>query len=211
MFCLFIAGGLLFTACDHDGLASPTDKEKARDIVREREVYTPSNDIEGRNYNERQRIADDPTTILWCTFFPQNPSAQIFTVPISGKLTSSSKRPWDNVRWSSASGAFFNEPSPDGFYGSSSPYRYGLGPGGEYSDFTDLPSYCSTQPMVFQRQETTIVLEVDEDLLAGHEAAREALAKGDGAEAERLLAESISAASIEDEETAPTTTIIETE
>lgn len=69
------------------------------------QVHQSKSNIEFRNYNWRQEISDDPSTILWCTFFPPGLTGvsdgttpgQAFTVPIAGKLTSSNKRPYSDV------------------------------------------------------------------------------------------------------------------
>src|SRR3989344_3363645 len=80
------------------------------------EYYIQVNGLERKNYNWRQEIADDPTTILWCTSAFPVPSSPFITVPIMGKLTSGAKRPYST------------DPGPGGMYGSSGEYRYGFGP-----------------------------------------------------------------------------------
>lgn len=45
---------------------------------------------EYKNYIAAQKIYDDPSTIIWCTTTWGNASAPLVTVPIAGKLTSSS-------------------------------------------------------------------------------------------------------------------------
>jgi len=127
--------------------------------------YVPVNAVEFSNYNTRQKISDDPTTILWCTTSFGNPSSPLITVPIAGKLTSGSKRP------------FASDPGPDGMYGASDPYRYGFTPGGVYVEFSgSMPTYCTTEPSVYQRQSTTITLGTDSKLLSAQNQARSALA-----------------------------------
>lgn len=127
----------------------------------EGQIHQAKHNLEFRNYNLRQEIADNPATILWCTFFPPgvqgtsngSTPGQAFTVPISGKLTSSGKRP------------YLDEPGPDHMYGSSVEYRYGFDPTlSIYQDFTNLPSYCTTEPTVWQAKQTTLVVQTDKTL-----------------------------------------------
>lgn len=118
-----------------------------------RVAYIPTHNVEFNNYNSRQKIADDPTTILWCTGAFPIPASPLFTVPILGKLTSSGKRP------------FPDDPGPDGMYGSSSPYQYGFTPGGVYVEFSSsMSTFCTTEPTVWQRQNTTITVAPDNKL-----------------------------------------------
>jgi hypothetical protein len=106
------------SGCDNQQRA----KQDAVDTANNRNYYTMKNDVEYKNYDRRIRLADDPTTILWCTSaFPGVPSS-LFTVPIVGKQTSGSKRPFDT------------EPGPDGMYGTSGDYRYGFTPAKILSD-----------------------------------------------------------------------------
>src|SRR5262249_21146719 len=109
------------------------------------QIYQPKHDVEFHNYNDRLRVSDDPSTILWCTFFPQTPAQEPITVPIAGKLTSSNKRPYRGT-YEADNGAPGTEiPGPDHMFGSSSEYRYGFDPTRTiYYDFTDLPSICTT-------------------------------------------------------------------
>lgn len=136
-------------------------------------VYQPKNNTELNNYNARQKIADDPSTILWCTSAFPIPSSPLFTVPILGKLTSGSKRPFSTsiVNKGSSDGSYSPEiPGPDGMYGASDAYRYGFTPGGVYAEFSGaMETYCTTQPTVWQRQSTTIVLSPDQRLLAAQQ------------------------------------------
>lgn len=153
-----------------------------RKVQRRGDAYIPKNDIEFKNYNRRQKIADDPTAILWCTFFPFAPGQEPFTVPIVGKLTSSGKRPF---RKYSCSGC--EEVQPDAMFGSSSEYRYGFTPADFYIDFTDLSSFCTTQPTVWQRNHTTVILEVESNMDELNKQARQALKNGDQEKALELL------------------------
>lgn len=174
----------------------PSVDESARREVEanqeQRDFYIPRQDLEFQNYNKRVQLADDPTTILWCTFFPPMGGAQqVFTVPVIGKLTSSGKRPFPvqishdadyalGARYSLGGGYYSNEAiQPDGMYGGSSEYRYGFAPDGTYSDFTDLPSFCTTAPTVWQMNETRVVTQIDEDALAHSAEAQQLLRSGD--------------------------------
>lgn len=65
------------------------------DIAANRDNYVPKNDVEGRNYNARQKLADNPATLIWCTTYPPTPNAKAFTVPaamIAVGIWSSRKR-----------------------------------------------------------------------------------------------------------------------
>ncbi len=163
-------------------------------------IYTVKNDIELTNYNRRQEISDDPTTIIWTTSSFPNPSSPIFTVPVAGKLTSSNKRPYPTTKVSSEYSYNPELPGPDRMYGSSGEYRYGFGPAGksEYYEWYNMPTFGTTVPKVWQRQSTTMVIETDQQMLDGQNRVRELLRqaipytqKGDtyAAEAQRLLSE----------------------
>jgi hypothetical protein len=167
-----------------------TEQDKAQmnatDLAQNRgNIYVMKNDTEFKNYNKRQEIADDPTTILWCTFAFPIPSSPLVTVPVVGKLTSGGKRPFTISDTS---------PGPDGMYGSSGEYRYGFAPGDVYSDFYDIATYCTNKPMVWQREKTSIVSGVDANLLAAQAAAQAALKAGHPEEATRILDEAIKGA-----------------
>ena len=149
------------------------------------DIYVMKNDVEYRNYNRRQQLADDPTSILWCTSAFPVPGSPMFTIPIVGKLTSGSKRPFPISD---------TQPGPDGMYGSSGEYRYGFTTSGMYADWYNMQTFCTTEPTVWQRQSTTLVMQADPELLRVQTAARAALARGDTAEANRILSAGIAAA-----------------
>lgn len=188
---------LFATACaDENGNAgAPTAAEEAAAVSAERDVYVPRNDVEGDNYNRRLEIADDPTSIMWCTVSFSNPSSPLLTVPIVGKLTSGNKRPYSTEqilidtntpgRWYSPEVA-----DPQGFFGSSSPYRYGFTPAGFLFEL-ELETVCTNEPLVWQREQTTIAMQVDEDLLTAQNAARDLLRTGDEAGAYDVLEEAL--------------------
>lgn len=151
---------MLGSGCSSDETTNPKAGEE---IAKSRVVYVPKNDVEGKNYNGRQAISDNPSTILWCTYYPTNPNAKPVTVPIVGKLTSGNKRPYPTEKQiidGDTPGLEFNPEvaGPDGMFGSSGEYRYGFDPAGNYHDFYNLETYCSTLPSTFQKNSTEIVL-----------------------------------------------------
>lgn len=148
-------------------------------------------DAEYQNYMRAQEeVYDDPSSIIWCTVYPENPAAPIFTVPVAGKLTSSSTSfyPGQSVKNYGVDGAYVptENQSVDGMYhGSPPPYRYGFTPGGQYVDFFNLPTFCTTQLTAFQRQ-TLKVAQVDgADKVTKQAEAK--LKEGKPAEAQALL------------------------
>lgn len=185
---------MLSTGCWDNAKKSAAQKA-AENVASNRDVFEPKNDIEGRNYNWREEISDDPTTILWCTTAWPIPSSPLITIPIAGKLTSGNKRPFETSYVDNGDGdEYFPEiPGPDGFFGTSGEYRYGFGPAGksQYYDFYGMPVFCTTEPLVYQRESTTIVMETDGDLLNAQKEAQAALAQGNTQEAERILREAI--------------------
>jgi hypothetical protein len=170
------AVALALTGCTAQDNAS----QAATDLAANRtDIYIMKNDVEFKNYNKRQQIADDPTTILWCTFAFPIPSSPLVTVAVVGKLTSGGKRPFDT------------QPGPDGMYGTSGEYRYGFAPGDVYSDFYGLPTYCTNKPMIWQRQDTKIVMGADPVLMDAQNRAQAAMKSGNTTEANRILSEAI--------------------
>ena len=144
-------------------------REKATKQAANRIYYTMKNDIEYKNYSQRQRLADDPTTVLWCTAFPPIIGAKPFTVPVVGKLTSGGKRPYQTNN---------NQAGPDAMYGHSGEYRFGFTPAGFYADYYNLPLYCTDEPTIWQSQNTIIAMQPDPKLLAAHKEARKILREG---------------------------------
>lgn len=172
--------------------------ESQRDAIHkaaQRSVYQPKNDLEFKNYNKRQQLADDPTTILWCTAFPNNPSAPMLTYPVAGKLSSGNKRPYATTQAiaGAQSTRQYNPelPGADGMYGTSGDYRYGFTPAGVYVDFYEVPTVCSTEPSVVQRQSTKLVLQSDPELLEAQNRAKAALAENKPDQAQKILEEAI--------------------
>ena len=155
-----------------------------------RQPYVPQNDVEYNNYNAAQQLYDNPNTIIWCTTAWTNPSAPLVTVPIRGKLTSSSVSYYPNTRVDNDQGADYNPElrSVDGMYhGSPPPYRYGFTPGGQYVDFSNMEVFCTTSLTKFQREQTTISVTVDSTMDSAQAQAEQALANGDTQEAQRIL------------------------
>jgi hypothetical protein len=152
---------VLVGGCSSDDAKKSSAQQQAQKRAASRQNYVPKNDVEGNNYNARQRIADNPATLIWCTAFPTNPNAKPVTVPIVGKLTSGNKRPYPStVTREYANGGSYNPElaGPDGMYGTSGEYRYGFRPDGVYVDFYNLETYCTSAPTVYQKQSTTIDL-----------------------------------------------------
>jgi hypothetical protein len=79
-------------------------------------------------------------------------------------------------------------------FGSSGEYRYGFTPAGVYNDWTGLETFCTTEPSVWQREKTTIVMASDPDLLKAQQDAQAALKAGDPVKAEQILQAAITAA-----------------
>lgn len=190
--------GLTGANCGDDSPAVKSRKE-AEAKSSQRTSYIPKNDLEFENYNKRQQLADDPTAILWCTSAFPVPSSPLFTVPIVGKLTSGGKRPYaTEVRESGGAYTYYPElPGPDGMFGSSGEYRYGFTPGGIYADWYGMPTFCTTEPMVWQRESTTIVMQTDPLFSEAHAKAREALRAGKPEEARKILEDAIGKAAAE--------------
>ena len=180
---LLLALAILLSAC---GTPQSEALQTAKDNAADRDYYIPHNDVEARNYNWRLEVADDPNTILWCTYFPPTAGLKPITVPIMGKLTSGGKRPFPEYSQS------YENPDAQSMYGSSGDYRYGFGPGGknEYYDFYQN-TMCTTVPLVYQAQLTVIVSAKDPTLMAASEQAKQLLAQGDAVGAQAVLDQAI--------------------
>jgi hypothetical protein len=127
-------------------------------------AYVPKNHTEFNNFNDAQELYDDPSSILWCTTTWGNPSAPMVTIPVAGKLTSSSVSylPQDYVDTNDSFWALRPNFSSDGMYhGSPPPYRYGFTPGHQYVDFFNMPTLCTTAMTEFQRKQTKVSLTID--------------------------------------------------
>lgn len=151
------------------------------------------NNAELRNYESAQRLYAQPTTIIYCTTTWGNASAPLVTVPIAGKLTSSSVSYYPSSRAYKGSMDHIEEytqerRSVDGLYhGTPPPYRYGFTPGGQYVDFFNMPTFCTTALTKFQRQQTKVSISVDAEARTADLQAQAALKRGDHAGADRIL------------------------
>jgi hypothetical protein len=145
------------------------------------------------NYEGAQRLYAQPNTIIYCTTTWGNASAPLVTIPIAGKLTSSSVSYFPSSRTfkpgDDGGGQYTPERrSVDGLYhGSPPPYRYGFTPGGQYVDFFNMPTLCTTALTKFQRQATKVTIDVDQQSKTADQQAQAALARGDKAGAQRIL------------------------
>lgn len=200
---VWIAAGLglalVCSCCNEDNSPAAQSRKKAEEMSSQRAAYVPKNDIEFKNYNRRQELADDATAILWCTSAFPIPSSPLFTVPIVGKITSGGKRPYaTEINMCGSSMSYYPElPGPDGMFGPSGEYRYGFTPGGIYADWYGMPTFCTTEPMVWQRESTTIVMQTDPLFSEAHKRAREALKAGKEDEARKILEDAIGKAATE--------------
>lgn len=79
-------------------------------------------------------------------------------------------------------------------YGSSGDYRYGFTPGGNMVDFTGIATFCSTEPTVWQRENTTIVVQQDPGLAAAGRKAQNALKAGSNQRSEDAALSAITSA-----------------
>lgn len=179
---LILVFSVLISACTAQSQAL----NEAETIAANRQYYVPKNDVEGRNYNWRLEISDDPSLILWCTYFPPTPGTKPITVPIIGKLTSGSKRPFPQFTGSG------ENTDAQSMYGSSGEFRYGFGPTGkqEYYDFYS-DTFCTTMPLTYQAELTVIIQEKDPILMAASAQAKEAIQRGDYDAANQILKDAI--------------------
>ncbi|KMV15958.1 hypothetical protein ACT17_22990 [Mycolicibacterium conceptionense] len=185
---------LALAACESTAASNSEQYKKVEENAGKRQPYQPHNDVEFNNYNEAQKLYDNPNTIQWCTATWSNGSAPLFTVPIRGKLTSSSVSYYPNQEVRNDGSAAYNPElrSVDGMYHGNPPaYRYGFTPAGVYVDFSGMEVMCSTQPMKFQRQDTKITYEPDPQLADAQRRAEEALKAGKPDEAQRILQEAV--------------------
>lgn len=161
----FSLAALLMAGCT--GTIGNPAQDEALENANSRQNYVPKNDIEGKNYNARQKLADDPNTILWCSFYPTNPNVKPYTVPIVGKLTSSSKRPYATTQsYNGTTDGYFSPelPGSDAMFGSSTEYRYGFDPAGNYWDFVALEATCSSVPNIIQKNTTDFAITATGDI-----------------------------------------------
>lgn len=204
---LGIATAGALSACDSPPApaaqqANQAARQSVQDINESLAAPKVTNFTEYKNYMEAQKIYDDPSTIIWCTTTWGNASAPLVTVPIAGKLTSSSVSLFPSTQTyvsSSTGGTTYNPelPSVDGmFHGSPPPYRFGFTPGGQYVDLSGMPAFCTTALTKFQRQSTQVSITVDPAMVAAQAAAEKALAvcNKDGKAATKVTCASAQAA-----------------
>lgn len=184
---LGLVGGL--TACTESTTAQ---KQYSKlDKASDKRVAPESSDTEYNNYMKAQKAYADPNTILWCTGSFQAASSPLFTVPIAGKLTSSSVSFYPGQRLNTfnggQSGVLEESRSVDGMYhGNPSPYRYGFTPGGAYVEMANLAVLCTTQLTKFQQQTLDIKV-TQEQANAATKTAEEKLKAGDTKGAQKEL------------------------
>lgn len=189
----FAALAVVAAGCGGGKKSSAVSASQKASAALQSQIYQDKNNVEFKNYNDRQKLADDPSTILWCTFYPPTVGQQPFTYPIAGKLTSSNKRPYSTTAYIDAGNyAWYPKdvPGPDHMFGSSSEYRYGFDPTRtQYVDFTALPSFCTNKPTTYQANKTNIVVTTDATLNGIDKAAQAALKAGDAKKAMAILSQ----------------------
>ena len=177
----------LIAACGSSLADSPA--KKAQRAIDDRANATkpylpPWPTVEYQNYTRAQKLYADPNTIQWCTTTWGNASAPLVTIPVQGKLTSSSVSFFPGSRVQLYGGNDSSEYTPERrsldsmYHGDPPPYRYGFTPGGDYVDLSGMPALCSTKPLKFQREKTDIALTVDAGLEAATNAAEADLRSG---------------------------------
>lgn len=185
---LVIVFGAFLSACAEE--SSPKDEAKKSGESFEKEAFIPPpGNTEQTNYNEAQKLYSNPTTILWCTVYPQANTSPIITIPVRGKLTSSTTTAFAPERVYNGDGdsnPVVSERSVDGlFHPNPPPYRYGFTPGNQYVDFFNLPTFCTTTPLKFQTE--SVQIDIDSNLNEATKAASDALESGDTAKAQDIL------------------------
>ena len=187
---ILVGGFLALTASSCE--TSESNESKAYNDVKEkadnRTPYIPHNDVEFNNYVKAQKLQDSPETIIWCSVMPQANTTPIITVPIAGKLTSSSTT-FFQPEYTEDSGdgsVVLPNRSVDGLYHPDPPkYRFGFTPGGQYVDFYELPTFCTTKPLDFQKD--SVAVKVGRSLNDATQRAEAALKAGDNAQAQAIL------------------------
>ena len=181
---------LTLSGCDIIETPTSQAQREVENKAADRQAYVPSNDVEFTNYNRAQEVYDSPESIIWCTTTWGSDSSPLITVPVAGKLTSSSVSYLPNTEvWKNPNGNLNIEArSVDGMYHGASPgYRYGFTPGSAYVDFYNMPTFCTTSLTPMQRQNTTVVISGDDYANELQARAEEALSAGDPAAAEEIL------------------------
>jgi hypothetical protein len=168
-----VAGTILLGAasCSTDEPTTRGDQaQKSESKFADRKPPQVTGDAEYNNYiNAQEKVYDDPANIIWCTGSFNSANSPIFTVPIAGKLTSSSVSYYPNQHFASYdAGEYYGQTlvesqSVDGMYhGTPAPYRYGFTPGGQYVEFAgNMPVLCTTALTKFQQQTLAVSAVVD--------------------------------------------------
>jgi hypothetical protein len=187
-----VAATVVLGAASCDDPPQTTRNSQLRETQKkfdDRRAPKVTGDAEYQNYMKAQeQVYDDPANILWCTASFNNDASPIFTVPIAGKLTSSSVSFYPNNSphaWGNSDGGYLSEnQSVDGMYhGSPIGYRYGFTPAGQYVDFTGMDVFCTTALTKFQRQ--TLSLAQTDDTVTSK--AEKQLHDGDKAGAQKTV------------------------
>lgn len=185
-----LIAALVAVGCN-EGTANDQARKQANQNGENFKPYVPGTpNTEQNNYNKAQELYNDPSTIIWCTAFPASPAAPIVTVPVAGKLTSSTTSAFSPDAGieipGSDNGGVGAARSVDGLYHPNPPpYRYGFTPGGQYVDFFNLETLCTTQPLKFQRENLAIT--PDSALSNADAQAQQALKNGDPKTAQAIL------------------------
>lgn len=180
----------LASCTGHDKNVDKQAYKQVDETASQRQPYIPKNNVEFNNYNAAQQLYDDPTSIIWCTTTWGNANSPLITVPVAGKLTSSSVSyfPNNTVQGINSNDYVLEARSVDGmFHGSPPPYRYGFTPGGQYVDFFNMATFCTTALTSFQRQQTQLAITNDAAADALQKQAEDALKAGDKAKAQQIL------------------------
>lgn len=175
-------------ACGNSDSSERNNAHKGAEENRKNFVpYIPKNQIEGANYNKKEELFDNPNTIIWCSAFPPGSNYPVITIPIAGKLTSSSVSVFPSNHEVGSEGSVVEAEDVDGlFHGSPPPYRYGFTPGGQYVSFEGgLATLCTTQPLEVQRQSVSV--KVAGGLDKASREAEAALKSGNNKEAQAIL------------------------
>lgn len=177
------------SACE--GVVDETPQaEQIEKKAKKSKAYLPKNDVELNNYNNAQKVYDAKDSIIWCTTTWGNANAPLVTVPIRGKLTSSSVSFFPNKKIRKF-GTYdtvleVENRSVDGlFHGSPPAYRYGFTPGGQYVEFSNMPTLCTTALTSFQRESTKVTVKFDSQGVQAQ--AEKALKSGDEKAAQDAL------------------------
>jgi hypothetical protein len=191
---LSLIGGVA-AGCSGSDPGQSSQREQVEKKAAKSEAYLPQNDVELNNYNAAQKLYDTPSNIIWCTTTWGNASAPLVTVPIAGKLTSSSTtffQPEKLVGDTDGGYLTVSSRSVDGLYHPNPPqYRYGFTPGGQYVDLFNMPTFCTTALTKFQRETTKVSVDFDPAAQAAQKRAEDYLKSGNKAAAQAALSDAV--------------------